>query len=202
MPNLKGLCKNEQVEARMFRSMLILMTSFLMACGTKSNPCQGMIDAVCSACEERACELVTEAYEDAADDPDKAEYCRNYTDEEVNKCAGDADSDADSDADADADMNWDGTDPYCTNTCDFAGDDVCDDGGTGSAFHACAYGTDCADCGPRAVCSDTCSTADDGDCDDGFEPNLERPVFNEQGPEATFSHCESGTDCGDCGSRY
>ena len=48
-----------------------------------------------SACDEMACDLVSAAYEDAADDSDKAEYCRNYTDEEVNKCAADSDSDAD-----------------------------------------------------------------------------------------------------------
>ena len=99
-------------------------------------------------------------------------------------------------------MVWDGTDPYCTNTCTFAGDGTCDDGGTGSEFHACAYGTDCADCGPRAVCSDTCGTADDGDCDDGFSPNTDRPDFNEQGVASTFNTCESGTDCSDCGSRF
>ena len=36
----------------MHRSMLIFLTSILMACGTKTNPCQGMIDAVCSECDE------------------------------------------------------------------------------------------------------------------------------------------------------
>ena len=30
----------------MFRSMLVLMMTVLMSCGTKNNPCQGMIDAV------------------------------------------------------------------------------------------------------------------------------------------------------------
>jgi hypothetical protein len=37
----------------------------------------------------------------------------------------------------------------CTNTCSYAYDGDCDDGGPGSDFNLCPYGTDCADCGPR-----------------------------------------------------
>jgi hypothetical protein len=37
----------------------------------------------------------------------------------------------------------------CTNTCDFVGDDECDDGGEGSEFSVCPDGTDCEDCGVR-----------------------------------------------------
>jgi hypothetical protein len=37
----------------------------------------------------------------------------------------------------------------CTNTCDWSGDGECDDGGTGSTFAICEYGTDCDDCGTR-----------------------------------------------------
>jgi hypothetical protein len=37
----------------------------------------------------------------------------------------------------------------CTNTCNFAYDGECDDGGPGSSYDDCDYGTDCADCGPR-----------------------------------------------------
>lgn len=37
----------------------------------------------------------------------------------------------------------------CDETCVFAGDDECDDGGAGSSTPVCALGTDCADCGPR-----------------------------------------------------
>ncbi len=37
----------------------------------------------------------------------------------------------------------------CMDTCDWAGDGVCDDGGPGAEYDVCAYGTDCADCGPR-----------------------------------------------------
>jgi hypothetical protein len=78
----------------------------------------------------------------------------------------------------------------CTNTCEFAHDGTCDDGGTGSSWDVCFLGTDCADCGVRdvSVCSDTCRDAGDGICDDG-------------GPGAFFAICELGTDCTDCGPR-
>ena len=38
----------------------------------------------------------------------------------------------------------------CTNTCPFAFDGDCDDGGRGSDYELCRLGTDCADCGSRA----------------------------------------------------
>ena len=37
----------------------------------------------------------------------------------------------------------------CENTCRWAFDGACDDGGPGSAFSLCELGTDCGDCGPR-----------------------------------------------------
>jgi len=37
----------------------------------------------------------------------------------------------------------------CLDTCDYAGDGECDDGGPGSDFAICEYGTDCTDCGTR-----------------------------------------------------
>jgi hypothetical protein len=37
----------------------------------------------------------------------------------------------------------------CDDTCSFARDGVCDDGGEGSWYDVCSYGTDCSDCGPR-----------------------------------------------------
>ena len=39
--------------------------------------------------------------------------------------------------------------PGCSNSCQFAGDGDCDDGGPNSSFSLCDIGTDCADCGPR-----------------------------------------------------
>lgn len=38
----------------------------------------------------------------------------------------------------------------CSNTCTFASDGDCDDGGLGSDFSLCDIGTDCADCGSRS----------------------------------------------------
>lgn len=37
----------------------------------------------------------------------------------------------------------------CDNTCSYAYDGVCDDGGSGSSYSICSCGTDCADCGER-----------------------------------------------------
>jgi len=37
----------------------------------------------------------------------------------------------------------------CADTCQYAGDGECDDGGTGAAYGVCQFGSDCTDCGPR-----------------------------------------------------
>jgi hypothetical protein len=37
----------------------------------------------------------------------------------------------------------------CDNTCPYANDGVCDDGGDKSVNHVCQLGTDCSDCGDR-----------------------------------------------------
>lgn len=39
---------------------------------------------------------------------------------------------------------------YCLNTCEYANDNNCQDGGPGSRSSFCAYGTDCDDCNPEA----------------------------------------------------
>jgi hypothetical protein len=87
--------------------------------------------------------------------------------------------------------------PSCEDTCEWAADGWCDDGGPGSDYYVCEYGTDCADCGPRddageppsgPGCEDTCEWAADGWCDDG-------------GPGSDYYVCEYGTDCADCGPR-
>ncbi|GJM24809.1 MAG: hypothetical protein DHS20C16_12240 [Phycisphaerae bacterium] len=54
----------------------------------------------------------------------------------------------------------------CTNSCEFANDGICDDGGPNSFSRSCDIGTDCGDCGIRAESSQ----ADDvtgGDESDG-----------------------------------
>jgi hypothetical protein len=90
----------------------------------------------------------------------------------------------------------------CTDTCRYAGDGQCDDGGPGADFSLCRIGTDCADCGSRnasvvrdrpydgidALCDDSCATARDGECDDGSKG-------------AICAICGVGTDCSDCGAR-
>ena len=89
----------------------------------------------------------------------------------------------------------------CTDACSQASSGICDDGGPGSEWSRCLYGTDCSDCGPRSplpppppyapmirLCTDECVYASNGDCSDG-------------GPGAEFTSCEYGTDCTDCGFR-
>jgi hypothetical protein len=92
----------------------------------------------------------------------------------------------------------------CSDSCYWAHDGICDDGGPGAEYIDCAYGTDCGDCGPRTgdgpdafpgepapgggLCDDSCYWAYDGECDDG-------------GPGALYVACAYGTDCGDCGPR-
>jgi len=39
----------------------------------------------------------------------------------------------------------------CTETCVYASDGWCDDGGPGAEYSACSVGTDCTDCGPRML---------------------------------------------------
>merc|ERR1719272_1954471 len=39
----------------------------------------------------------------------------------------------------------------CLHTCASARDGLCDDGGPGSQYAICALGTDCVDCGYRAL---------------------------------------------------
>jgi len=50
-----------------------------------------------------------------------------------------------------------GTPELCTDTCTYAADGECDDGGPGSLYSVCELGTDCTDCGPRGT-----STVDAG----------------------------------------
>ncbi|MGD2109828.1 MAG: hypothetical protein PVI86_10585 [Phycisphaerae bacterium] len=75
--------------------------------------------------------------------------------------------------------------PGCTDTCQFAFDGTCDDGGPGSSYSLCELGTDCSDCGPRGE-GDTGSSAECGDgiCD---------------GPAGEMTSCpeDCPNECGD-----
>jgi hypothetical protein len=65
--------------------------------------------------------------------------------------------------------------PLCSNTCIFAYDAECDDGGAGAEYSLdCAYGTDCEDCGPRAT---SVGRGGDGD-DDGDDGMAAGPVIS------------------------
>ena len=80
----------------------------------------------------------------------------------------------------------------CFDTCQFANDGVCDDGGSGSAFFECDFGTDCSDCGPR---DETQTNADicgfTGFCcvNDGF---CEVPDCPEPDPDCEFCGIQDG----------
>lgn len=52
----------------------------------------------------------------------------------------------------------DSSDTICTDTCGYANNGTCDDGGEGSDSSICDFGTDCNDCNPRnpADCPPTC----------------------------------------------
>ena len=81
--------------------------------------------------------------------------------------------------------------PACHNSCEFAFDDICDDGGMQSSFALCTWDTDCQDCkGPRPAvnphCSNVCQHSQDNQCDDG-------------GPSSAYAECTLGSDCQDCG---
>jgi hypothetical protein len=60
----------------------------------------------------------------------------------------------DDDAFDDDDSGWSDDDDagggdICEDTCKYVADGDCDDGGPGSDYDFCEYGTDCTDCGPR-----------------------------------------------------
>ena len=69
----------------------------------------------------------------------------------------------------------------CTNTCRYANDGECDDGGPGSLYDVCAFGTDCGDCGPRADPSAPAPPEDDPDKDPP-PPLPEEPPPSEDPP--------------------
>ena len=78
-------------------------------------------------------------------------------------------------------------DAACDNSCGHANDGDCDDGGSGSQYDACPWGTDCNDCGARG-CSNDCTASQNGVCDDG-------------GSGSEYDSCAFGSDCYDCGPR-
>jgi hypothetical protein len=81
----------------------------------------------------------------------------------------------------------------CNDTCRYAKNGYCEDGGPGTDYSDCALGTDCTDCktarrGGTSYCSDSCSTPKNGKCEDG-------------GPGSVAATCPLGSDCTDCKAR-
>jgi hypothetical protein len=95
----------------------------------------------------------------------------------------------------------------CEDTCgspsnpgSYVGDGDCDDGGEGSDFSICAFGTDCTDCGERdpSACEPSCEPnsmgVTCGECDGcgGFCPDQSQCDTRECGTDA------NGCNCGEC----
>lgn len=76
----------------------------------------------------------------------------------------------------------------CADTCGYAGDGECDDGGPESSYDVCGYGSDCADCGFRVA--PTCEAPSEpclGGCRD-FTDNTDHCG-------ACHNACASGATC-------
>jgi len=113
----------------------------------------------------------------------------------------------------------------CSNTCVFRHDGDCDDGGPGSEYSVCSYGTDCIDCGSRLF-----PAAPPPPAPPLIPPSPSPPplpplppphppvspggltcldtciyagsgVCGDGGPGAEGASCFLGTDCIDCGPR-
>ena len=89
----------------------------------------------------------------------------------------------------------------CSNSCEYANDRTCDDGGPGSDFGVCDLGTDCADCGPRPAedCGGPACEEEGGACsatDECCGAALCIDVYG-NGEGGCVKTCEGDADCGD-----
>lgn len=97
--------------------------------------CQRGTAAFCGCYVGESCDVVAMSLACSAPDSDAAV---------VYECLGGRLSGTQIDCDAARDACI-----VCEDSCTFAGDGACDDGGERSEYNVCAYGTDCADCGSR-----------------------------------------------------
>ncbi len=118
-------------------------------------------DADCGGC---ACDVTSTCDTGCACDADCGGCACDVTSTCDTGCACDADCGgcacdvaAGCDAGCDCDPECTPGVDLCADSCAYPSDGECDDGGSGAATELCAYGTDCADCGPRpATCVPTC----------------------------------------------
>ena len=119
----------------------------------------------------------------------------------------------------------------CIETCNYASDGDCDDGGPGSEFSGCQLGTDCTDCSPRVMPPPPPPESLAPPMPPYAPPALLPPPLpplspspplpplsvdelcietcnyasdgdcDDGGPGSEFSGCQLGTDCTDCGPR-
>ena len=94
-------------------------------------------------------------------------------------------------------ISWPEEDPFfatgCENTCEFAFDGQCDDGGPDANTSLCEFGTDCSDCGARDVFDDEGGP----DCFDDGMCNGECPI-DPPDPDCTNTDfCENFEICCD-----
>ncbi len=79
----------------------------------------------------------------------------------------------------------------CDNTCPFAFDDQCDDGGPNSDLAVCAIGTDCSDCGSR----DPNAEEEEPDCFDDGICNMDCPITPRDPDCMDIDFCENFSIC-------
>ncbi|TXD36327.1 hypothetical protein FRC96_09620 [Lujinxingia vulgaris] len=68
--------------------------------------------------------------------------------------------------------------PICTDSCQYANDGECDDGGPAAQYDVCTYGTDCGDCGSRDARRSCNSNAE---CSEGRVCNATGQCVSSQG---------------------
>ena len=94
-------------------------------------------------------------------------------------------------------QNESATEEVCDNTCLYAFDGDCDDGGPNSDYDLCDCGTDCADCGTRQVsdtdCLDGGPAGNGGNGNGGNEPTVTYGSFTDTRDGTTYQTVTIGS---------